>query len=284
MVKEPYIQGGRLQLQVSLFNDEKSSFIRTALIRKAFTPCTKCQVLLVEIEDVPVRAGFPNPLIAKIYDPRFNYERANPLPRQCPIPWSAANEKAAADRRALAPGDNYSRVPQWEREFLDGSLWEETYYREYEDSFAREVEAYRRLEHLQGSTIPRLYGSGRVVSGHGEGRAISPRVFFVEYIPGENLANTQDPHSVPSSAYQELVKAVSTLASFGIIHTNMRPSNIVVSNNHPRRVVLIDFGLCVFRSDEPDNNWKEAVMCEGDERQLQRYMEMLGIWRKEWYA
>ncbi|KAG1848972.1 hypothetical protein DFJ58DRAFT_889596 [Suillus subalutaceus] len=263
MVKEPYIQGGRLQLQISLFNDEKSSFICTALIRKAFTPFTKCQVLLVEIEDVPVRAGFPNPLIAKIFDPRFNYERTNPLPRQCPIPWSAANEKAAADRRALAPGDNYSRVPQWEREFLDGSLWEETYYCEYEDLFAREVESYRRLGHLQDSTIPRLYGSGRVVSGHGEGRAISPRVLFMEYIPGENLANTQDPHSVPSSAYQELVKAVSTLASFGIIHTNMRPSNIVVSNNHPRRVVLIDFGLCVFRSDEPDNNWKEAVMCEG---------------------
>ncbi|KAG1778695.1 hypothetical protein EV702DRAFT_949022, partial [Suillus placidus] len=117
------------------------------------------------------------------FDPHFNYERVTPLPRRSPIPWSAANEKAAADRRTLALGDDY-RVFQWEREFFDGSLWEESYYSEYEKSFAREVEAYRRLGHLQGSTIPRLYGLGRVVSGHGEGRAISPKVLFMEYIPG----------------------------------------------------------------------------------------------------
>ncbi|KAG1884668.1 hypothetical protein F4604DRAFT_1731473 [Suillus subluteus] len=97
--------------------------------------------------------------------------------------------------------------------FFDGSLWEEYYYREYERSFRCEVEAYRRLGHLQGSTIPRLYGLGRVVSGHGKGRAISPKVLFMEYIQGENLATTQDPHSVPSSAYQELVqKTLSYLA------------------------------------------------------------------------
>ncbi|KAG1781134.1 hypothetical protein EV702DRAFT_645537 [Suillus placidus] len=78
-----------------------------------------------------------------------------------------------------------TRVFQSERESFDGSLWEENYYSEYEKSFAREVEAYRRLGHLQGSTIPRLYGLGRVVSGHGEGRAISPKVLFMEYIPGK---------------------------------------------------------------------------------------------------
>ncbi|KAG1880102.1 hypothetical protein F4604DRAFT_1750316, partial [Suillus subluteus] len=218
MMEEPYAQGGRLQLQVTLLNDEKFSFMCVALIRKAFTPVTKCPVLLVEIEDVLVRAGFPNPLVVKIYDPRFNCERTSPLPRLSPIPWSAANEKAAADRQ-----------------FFDGSSWEDAHYREYERSFAREVEAYRCLGQLQGSTIPRLYGLGRVVSGHGEGRAISPQVLFMEYIPGENLATIQDPHSVPSSAYEELVKAVSNLASFGIIHADMRPENIVVSCSHPRR-------------------------------------------------
>ncbi|KAG2036442.1 hypothetical protein BDR03DRAFT_960103 [Suillus americanus] len=46
----------------------------------------------------------------------------------------------------------------------------------------------------------------------------------------------------PSSAYQELVKAVSSLASFGIIHADMRPENIVISCSHPRQAVLIDFG------------------------------------------
>ncbi|KAG1794774.1 uncharacterized protein HD556DRAFT_1442554 [Suillus plorans] len=268
MLEEPYTQGGRLQLQVTPFNDETSSFTCAALIRKAFTPFTKCQVLCVEIEDAPVRAGLPNPLIAKIFDPRFNYERKDSfLARRSPILWSAANEKAAADRRAFAPGDDFS-IPQGEREFLDGSLWEELYYRQYEASFAREVEAYRCLGHLQGSTIPRLYGSGRVISGHGEGRAISPRVLFMEYIPGENLATIQDPHSVPSSAYQELVKAVS--------------NNIVVSSSHPRRVVLIDFGLCQFRfDDESDDDWKEAVIFEADERELQLYMKKLGIWHQE---
>ncbi|KAG1810544.1 uncharacterized protein BJ212DRAFT_1377382, partial [Suillus subaureus] len=49
-------------------------------------------------------------------------------------------------------------IDSFHGEFFDGSSWEEAYYREYERSFAREVEAYRCLEHLQGSTIPRLYG------------------------------------------------------------------------------------------------------------------------------
>jgi serine/threonine protein kinase len=261
-------------------NDNKSSFMCTALIHKVFTPVTKCPVLLVEFEDVLVRAGLPNPLIVKIYDPRFNYERESPLPRLSPIPWSAANEKAAADRRALALGEDH-RVSPWERMFFDGSLWEETYYYEYERSFAREVEAYRRLGHLQGSTIPRLYGFGQVISGHGEGRAISPKVLIMEYIPGENLATIQDPHSVPSSAYQELVKAVSTLASFGIIHADMRPENIVVSCSHPRRVVLIDFGVSQFRyTDQSDDNWEEIVMIEGDERELRRYLKKSCIWHQ----
>ncbi|KAG1835402.1 hypothetical protein DFJ58DRAFT_867655 [Suillus subalutaceus] len=283
MIEEPYAQGGRLQLQVTLLNDEKSSFMCVALIRKAFTPVTKCPVLLVEIEDVLVRAGLPNPLVVKIYDPRFNCERTSPLPRLSPIPWSAANEKAAADRRTLAPGDDSDdRFFPWEREFFDGSSWEDAYYREYERSFAREVEAYRCLGQLQGSTIPRLYGLGRVVSGHGEGRAISPQVLFMEYIPGENLATIQDPHSVPSSAYEELVKAVSSLASFGIIHADMRPENIVVSCSHPRRAVLIDFGVCQFRyTDESDDNWEENVRIEGEERELRRYLKSSGIWHQE---
>lgn len=241
---------------------------------------SQCQVL-VEIKDVPVGVDLPNLLIAKTFDPRFNYERKNTFSRRSPIPWSAAKEKAAADRRAFALGDDFS-IPQGEREFLDGSLWEEIYYRQYEASFAREVKAYRCLGHLQGSTIPRLYGSGQVISGHGEGRAISPRVLFMEYIPGENLANMQDPHSVPSSAYQELVKAVSTLASFGVIHADMRPDNIVVSSSHPRRVVLIDFGLSQFRfDDESDEEWKEAVIFGADERALQLFMRKLGIWHQE---
>ncbi|KAG2047263.1 hypothetical protein BDR06DRAFT_1014015 [Suillus hirtellus] len=104
----------------------------------------------------------------------------------------------------------------------------------------------------------------------------------MEYIPGENLATIQDPHSVPSSAYQELVKAVSTLTSFGVIHADMCLDNIVVSSSHPRRVVLIDFGLSQFHSDdESDEEWKEAVILEADERALQLFMRKLGIWHQE---
>ncbi|KAG2108948.1 uncharacterized protein F5147DRAFT_836815 [Suillus discolor] len=226
-----------------------------ALIRKAFTPFTKCQVLLLKIEDVPVGAGLPNLLIAKIFDPRFNYERKNTCKRRSYIPWSAAKEKAAADRRAFAPGDDFS-IPQWER--VLGSL-----------VVGRNL--LSRLGHLQGSTIPQLYASGRVALGH-----------------GENPATIQDPHSAPSSAYQELVKAVSTLASFGVIYADMRPDNIVVSSSHPRRVVLIDFGLCQFRTNEDsDDDWQEIVLCEGSSSSIRKSWAFLAprmirimLWRK----
>ncbi|KAG1861725.1 hypothetical protein DFJ58DRAFT_725568 [Suillus subalutaceus] len=101
------------------------------------------------------------------------------------------------------------------REILDASLREETYYHEYKDSFAREVEAYGCFGHIQSSTIPQLRGSGR---SHGESCAISPRVLFMEYIPGENLTITRDPQSVQFS-----------------IPGARKGHNIVMSNNHPRR-------------------------------------------------
>lgn len=152
-------------------------FVCAALIWRHLL--SQCQVL-VEIKDVPVGADLPNLLIAKTFDPRFNYERKNTFSRRSPIPWSAAKEKAAADRRAFALGDDFS-IPQWERERL---VVRRICYHKYESSSACEAEAYRRLWHLRGSTIPWLYGSGRVALGHGEGRAISPRVLFIEYIPG----------------------------------------------------------------------------------------------------
>ncbi|KAG1732908.1 uncharacterized protein EDB91DRAFT_1084639 [Suillus paluster] len=150
----------------------------------------------------------------------------------------------------------------------------------YEESFRDEVNVYTALP---GSTIPLLYASGRVVSSHGQGRAISPGVLLMEYIPIEIFENLPDPHSVPHFAYYELVEAVSSLGSYRVSQNATRQLPRSSSNNGPRRVLLIDFGLCILPfPDEPDDKWQEVVMCENDELELQRYMLKLGIERDEW--
>ncbi|KAG0691522.1 hypothetical protein DFH29DRAFT_1018861, partial [Suillus ampliporus] len=221
-------------------------------------------------------------LIAKIYDPCFNYHHSDPFPRLSPIPWSAPNEKAAADRRANLPHDDY-HFTAWEKDFFDGSLWEENYYREYEASFGKELDGYKHLAHLQGFIIPHIYASGRVLSGHGNNRSISPCVILMEHIPSETLSTFPDPQSIPNSAYHDLVMAVRSLASYSVIHDDMRPDNILVSDSLPRCLVLIDFGLCICRFDEwSDEEWRKLVICEGDELQLELYMKKLGVWHEEW--
>ncbi|KAG2033078.1 hypothetical protein BDR03DRAFT_705392 [Suillus americanus] len=64
------------------------------------------QVLLVEIEDAPVRVSLPKSVITKIHDPRFNYKPRTLIPKTMSHPLIRCQQKATASCCALPPGDD----------------------------------------------------------------------------------------------------------------------------------------------------------------------------------
>ena len=155
---------------------------------------------------------------------------------------------------------------------FDELLWEEFFYRAAEDAFDSELAAYSRLKDLQGEGIPRLYTSGNLTVD--PLRPISPHVIALEYIPSESLS-TINPSTVPRSLARSLITTVRSFASHGIIHCDIRPDNILFSQE-PSRVVVIDFGQSILREDEPDSEWESAVTTEGNENLVKQLLHKAG--------
>ncbi|KAF8705661.1 hypothetical protein AX14_013827 [Amanita brunnescens Koide BX004] len=251
---------------------DQAVFECNAYILKPFVPFTKSQVLLVELQ--PHISGIPSSVILKVYDPRFinDRERRPPTSVFPGRPWSLSLEIAAAERRkAIARNERLDDEADYVD--FDGVLWEEEFYRTTEDAFDSELAAYSRLQDLQGVGIPRCYASGNLAVD--PLRPISPRVLALEYVPGESLT-TINPSSVPRSLARSLITTVCSFASHGIIHCDLRPDNILFSQQTPR-VVVIDFGQSILRGDKSDSEWESVVRAEGDENHVKLLLHKAGI-------
>ncbi|KAF8487937.1 hypothetical protein JB92DRAFT_3148402 [Gautieria morchelliformis] len=253
-------------------NDEPSKC--TATVIKAFTPFTKSQVLLVHVHGAPQET--PPSMILKIYDPRFfDDERKKPFESSCipDRPWSLENESAAAERRAAVTRgereDDYHEDDYYE---FDKVLWEEYFYRAMHTSFQSEVEAYTRLEKLQGEGIARCYGFG--VLHLSIKRPVSPHVLLLEYISGESLASV-DSTRVSRLLARSLITTAHAFGVHGVIHGDIRPDHIVFSPEGPTpltRAVILDFGHSSLRREMPTPEWEECVHVNGDNWVVRRYL------------
>ncbi|KAJ7227350.1 hypothetical protein GGX14DRAFT_419154, partial [Mycena pura] len=115
--------------------------------------------------------------------------------------------------------------------------------------FRSESSAYERLASLQGTTIPRCFGSG-TRSWASEGRAISPHVLLLEYIP------------------DALMKTARRFGELGVVHIDLNPSNILFApTTRPTRAVVIDFGESAVREEDEDSDyWAETLQFARDFR------------------
>ena len=135
-------------------------------IIKPFLPFTKSLVYFVRPE-TPSN-GLPPEIILKIFDPRYVDER-NPSSKHGLHPrlWTLEAETAAAQyRQEIAEGKRPDDLTVHVL-YRDGKakpyLWEEHCYRYFMVSWENEVDALRRLISLQGTIIPKFYGSGNVL-------------------------------------------------------------------------------------------------------------------------
>jgi serine/threonine-protein kinase len=103
--------------------------------------------------------------------------------------------------------------------------------------FQREVDVIRRLNH---PNVVRIYGSDRLDDG---------RPYFVmEFLEGVDLdSHVRSRRRLPPAEIlailEPLCAALGTAHEQGIIHRDLKASNVFITKNSERRVVLLDFGV-----------------------------------------
>jgi serine/threonine protein kinase len=232
-------------------------------IIKPFLPFTKSLVYLVRPESPS--NGLPPEIILKIFDPRYVDER-NP-PSSKPRLWTLEAETAAAQyRQEIAEGkrpDDFTIPIVYRDGEAKPYLWEEHFYRYFMVSWENEVDALRRLISLQGTIIPKFYGSGNIIPP-ARTRSIQPPAVLIEYIRGTTLAdyNAAKLPNLPFAIFRPLLDAIRKFKDLGIYHGDVSDTNILVSpSSAPERAVLIDFGRAGVREDgESEEDW--AGICD----------------------
>lgn len=122
--------------------------------------------------------------------------------------------------------------------------------------FKREADAIAQLRH---PNVVELLQYGRLIDG---------RPFLVmEYLQGDNLAIHLE-HNGPMTAEQThevlepLCDALSSAHELGIVHRDLKASNVLLSREHETlRVVLLDFGIAklIEHSGDPITAVRQAV-------------------------
>lgn len=140
-------------------------------------------------------------------------------------------------------------------------------------SMETEVRAYRIARALQGSTIPRMYGTCTVVVDPNLEPLLStiPGI-CLQYIDGtlDRLkpgVDVSEPEAERIS--QGLLSTARRLRDIRVMHDDICPRNVIVRLHDLDHPVLIDFGLALIGDlDEHMNEWSEV-------RQIRR---LLGVW------
>ncbi|KAM5545663.1 hypothetical protein V8D89_000701 [Ganoderma adspersum] len=244
-------------------------------IDRPFAPFTKAVVLLTCAPELG-----PNPVIIKIYDPRFLDERLVDHPL-CPArPWSLEAERAAD----AIWDEPFNRDDLYEDEPEDAegraaltALWEKHFRSLSSNSFKAECEVYDRLCPLQGSAIPSLLTTGIVIPP--DERAIQPQAIVIEYIPDAVGLCDVPVDLVTPELCAILFRTVDSFAGLGVVHADVNWNNILFTpSDRPTRVVVIDFGCGGIRTeDQDDDAWEDCVAWNNDSWRARRVLEERGI-------
>ncbi|KAI0685540.1 hypothetical protein BC835DRAFT_1383501 [Cytidiella melzeri] len=259
--------------RVSLTTKER---LLTFTITKPFTPFTKSIVLLAHCAELGT-----DPVIIKIYDPRFLDERFSTVPSQPSHTWTLAAERAATEMHP----DAYDESQLWEDEPAEddiegqatrAALWEGYFRRLSFDCFEAESSAYEHLRALQGSMIPRFHFSGAIIPS--DERAIQPPAIVLEYIPEAVSLRDVSGDVLDVSTAVALVRTVDSFPAYGVYHGDINQNNVLFTRSTPARAVVIDFGCAGVREDgEDEETWQLNVNFAGDSARIRRMLSDKGI-------
>ncbi|KAI9635874.1 uncharacterized protein MKK02DRAFT_44570 [Dioszegia hungarica] len=265
-------------------------------ILHAYSPFTLSVVLQVRIHSPtcsPLPPSLPSICVVKIYDRRYDTNTRHRFDKD--RPYSAAKE-AAYQRYLLEPRDaseEEKSIGQLGREGDDGGI-EACLEEASQRFFVDERRAYEDMREVQGTHIPKLYGSIRYTSsntfgGLGGADSFPPFVangLILEYFPAITLKEFLDAalltnpplYAVISAVCDQAVAVMDRLDGFSVLNRDARLENVLVvscpaansdtphtSSSSPTfpsptyRLVAIDFACTRLRhADETDEQWRRA--------------------------
>ncbi|EGC44977.1 conserved hypothetical protein [Histoplasma capsulatum var. duboisii H88] len=148
----------------------------------------------------------------------------------------------------LIPTDKHLVAKFYDPLYFDHEQDDADPFRYTDLAYSHETTAYQLLYPLQGTIIPRYYGSFTLelpIPNKSCSRSI--RLILIEKVPGISM-QCLNPTNYPQSERQNILKAIidaeSLLYTHDILHKDMHPRNVLVLDSADRRVVLIDFGYC----------------------------------------
>ncbi|KAI9063818.1 hypothetical protein FKP32DRAFT_1676097 [Trametes sanguinea] len=249
----------------------------TLTIVKSFEPFTKSVVLLVQANELG-----PQPVIMKIYDPRFLDERLIENPYQRARPWSLAAETAANAIDTQTFDERMLDEPEPDDADVEGNLarnalWEKYFRILSERCFEHECKAYHLLQQFQGSVMPHLLFVGSLIPS--DERAINPPAIIIEYIPDAAPLRDIAPSHLDMELCTPLVQAIDTFFRHGVLHTDINPNNVLFApKDRPTRAVIIDFGCAHFKVHcDTEDLWWFQVTFFNDSLQIRKLLKQKGI-------
>lgn len=254
-------------------------------IIQPFIPFTKSQVYLVRPASEADRRRLAPEVILKVYDPRYLDDRLPPTPKsKRPIRcWSLEAESQATERRKQVESgsspDDFDEDMLYE-DVVEPWVYEEHFYRLLKTCWESEVACLRKLEHFQGTVVPKLFESGSIILPPAT-RAISPLAVVMEYVPGRTLQRLTpaEVNSIPPAVFRPLLDAVPKFVENGATHGDINANNILLSPiGSPTRAVLIDFGCGAVKEDyDTEEKWEFASNFASDAEHLKLTLRQKGV-------
>lgn len=135
---------------------------------------------------------------------------------------------------------------------------------ELREEMRHEFDVYRRLEALQGITIPRLMWYGELVEGAADAIATE---YCGKSLEGEEFESV----SLSDAQKTGVWRALKSLHDHGVLHGDAELKNFVWDG---KRVHVLDFGFAQFEEEYGEAEWKRRLSEESEAvRRMLRWTE-----------
>ncbi|KAL9104189.1 MAG: hypothetical protein Q9163_000841 [Psora crenata] len=134
-----------------------------------------------------------------------------------------------------------------------------------------EIEAYNRLEDLQGTRVPRFFADVLLDDSPFENAPLEVRGVLLELVDGYHLSDIAK-YAHPSSwqhICDEAIRTTNLISDHGILNEDIKPHNVLVrtpKNFSDYKIVIIDFAQCRFQeANQPEAAWRHEKWRQDEE-------------------